>query len=210
LKLKSEKSGYVLQEYAQLATQYDKRWAFYIEATARETIKRLNLNPAEKLLDVGCGTGALLEAIHLKFPEVEVAGVDPSAEMLDVARRKLAGNITLEQGWAEALPFPDESFDVIVSCSAFHFCREPARALEEFRRVLKPGGRIVVTDWCDDYLTCRIHDFFLRLFNRAHFKTYGSKGCVSLLEKANFGNVNLERYKINWLWGMMTAQATIT
>ncbi len=74
-------------------------------------------------------------------------------------------------------------------------------------RVLRPNGRLVVTDWCDDYVACRICDLWLRLFNRAHFRTYGEKQCRQLLEQAGFTAVRVDRYKINWLWGLMTAAA---
>ena len=75
-------------------------------------------------------------------------------------------------------------------------------------RVLKPSGRIVITDWCDDYLACRVCDVFLRALSRAHFRTYGSKECHGLLVEAGFAGVNVERYRINWVWGLMTATAT--
>ncbi len=194
----------ILREYTQLASQYDKRWAFYVEATVRETIKRLRLYPVDRLLDVGCGTGALLKALSLEFPKWETAGVDPSAEMLNVARQKLADRVLLRRGWAEDLPFQNKNFDIVVSCSAFHFCENPEKALREFRRVLKPNGRIIITDWCHDYFTCRIHDLFLHIFNRAHIKTHGSQECELMFKKAGFNNIKTERYKLNWLWGMMT------
>jgi len=204
MKLKRKES--VVQEYARLALHYDRRWAFYVAATVHQTMKRLDLKPKERVLDVGCGTGELLKAVSQEFPKIEMAGVDPSAQMLHVARQKLTDRVKLKKGWAETLPFQNKSFDVLVSCSAFHFCREPIQALKEFRRVLKPKGRMVITDWCHDYFTCRVHDVFLRLFNHAHFKTYGSRELEALLRDSGFKSIKLERYKINWLWGMMTVQ----
>jgi len=197
----------VQQEYARLAPAYDVRWSSFVEATVRETMQRLHVEPGQKLLDIGCGTGALLEAVSLAFPEVEAVGIDPSVEMLNVARRRLTDHIQLEAGWAESLPFHDDSFDVVVSCNAFHYWREPATALDEIARVLKPKGRLAITDWCDDYLACRICDLYLRAFNRAHFRTYGARECEALIAKAGFRHIGVERYKINWLWGMMTVTA---
>ena len=72
----------------------------------------------------------------------------------------------------------------------------------------KPGGQVIVSDWCDDYLACRLCDRFLRLFNRAHFKTYGSAKCVELMKAAGFESIDVERFKISWLWGIMTASGT--
>ena len=127
--------------------------------------------------------------------------------MLKVARKRLDEAVLLEQSQAESLPFSDASFDVVVSTNAFHYFRNPLGALEEMARVLRPNGRLVVTDWCDDYVACRICDLWLRLFNRAHFRTYGKKQCSQLVEQAGFTAVRVDRYKINWLWGLMTAVA---
>ena len=154
------------------------------------------------------GTGALLYHLSLSYPQARLFGIDAVPEMLAVARRRLPPNVQLREGWAELLPFEDNQFDVVVSCSTFHYIRQPLLALREIDRVLRPGGQFTVTDWCDDYLACRICDLYLRLFNRAHFKTYGERECVRLLKETGFTEVTFERYKINWLWGLMTARAT--
>ena len=79
----------VLAEYARLAAQYDCKWSFYIDATTRETLKRICPHPGDALLDVGCGTGTLLQALSSAFPSAKLTGIDPSSAMLDVARAKL-------------------------------------------------------------------------------------------------------------------------
>lgn len=198
----------VLREYSDLAESYDRRWAFYVDATVRETLRRMTLEPADRLLDVGCGTGTLLQAISHSLPHARLAGVDPSREMLNVARRRLGHSARLTRGWAEQLPFPDGAFDVVVSLSLFHMLQDIHLALREMARVLRPGGRLVITDWCDDYLACRICDLFLRFSNRAHVRVYGQQEFNELLEAAGFSGVESERYKISWLWGLMTASAT--
>ena len=106
------------------------------------------------------------------------------------------------------MPFRSNSFDIVISCNAFHFFRDPEECLFEFVRVLKPKGRLVITDWCDDYIACRMCDLFLRLTNHAHFKMYGRGELERLIRSAGFHDVHIDRYKINWLWGLMTAQAT--
>ncbi|MFQ5666799.1 MAG: class I SAM-dependent methyltransferase [Candidatus Binatia bacterium] len=108
----------VLKEYSKLAPHYDRRWSFYIEATLRETLRRLELQPGESLLDVGCGTGVLLEVLSASVPDAKLSGADPSREMLDVARKRLGAAVVLKQSHAESLPFPDQVFDVVVSTNA--------------------------------------------------------------------------------------------
>lgn len=196
------------REYSTMASQYDNRWKFYVEASIRETLRRLRVAPWDRVLDVGCGTGALLEALSLAAPRAKLAGVDLSGEMLEVGRRRLRTAIDLRQACAEVLPFGDAEFDLVVSTNVFHFIRHPVAALREMGRVLRPSGSVLITDWCDDYLACRVCDMFLRVFSRGHFRTYGSKECRELLVESGFGRPKVERYRINWLWGLMTATAS--
>ena len=198
----------MVEEYARLAPEYDAKWSFYVEATTRETLARLSLRSTDRLLDVGCGTGALLHRLSRSHPAGLLSGVDPVPEMLAVARRRLPAEVELREGWAERLPFANERFDVVLSCNMFHYVRQPAAALREMSRVLSPGGRLVITDWCDDYLACRVCDWYLRRFNPVHFKVYRKRECLNLLLETGHQEVDVERYKISWLWGLMTARAT--
>lgn len=197
----------VLREYQRLAPRYDRRWAFYVAATARETLRRLPPGPLGRLLDVGCGTGAFLAALAEARSPAGLAGVDLAPAMLAVARARLPAEVGLEVASADALPFPDARFDTVASLSAFHFFRRPEAALGEMRRVLRPGGTLVLTDWCDDYLACRLLDRLLRLASPGHFRVYGSTECGALLEGAGFEEVRIERYRVGLLWGLMTAVA---
>ncbi|MCH8846561.1 MAG: methyltransferase domain-containing protein [Proteobacteria bacterium] len=197
----------VIDEYTRIAPDYDKKWSFYIDATTRETVARLNLRPTDRVLDVGCGTGSLLYYLVSSYPKAQLSGIDLVPEMLAIARRRLPPSIELREGSVEHLPFEDEQFDIVVSCSMFHYIHNPITALRQIHRVLRSGGQLVITDWCDDYIACRICDLYLRLFNRAHFKTYGKKECLRLLEEADYTEVKVESFKINWLWGLMIARA---
>lgn len=196
-----------VREYERLAPVYDSRWRHYVEASVGRTLARIELRPGERVLDVGSGTGALLAALAEREPAAVLSGVDASSAMLARAATKLGGRASLLEARADELPFEEGSFDLVVSTSVLHHLRRPLEALREWRRVLRTNGRLVVTDWCDDYLACRICDRALRLFSSAHFRTYGLEALRSLLGGAGFEELALERYRISWLWGMMTATA---
>jgi len=200
----------VVAEYARAAERYDEKWAFYVEATTRETLRRIPMTAKARLLDVGCGTGELLRRMRAKYPDAALAGLDPVPQMLAVARDKLGGKEDLRIGYADSLPWPAGGFDVVVSCNMFHYITHPVEALREMARVIRPGGALVLTDWCDDYIACRLCNLYLRLTNRAFYKTYREAECLDLLGQAGFGTVRFERYKISWLWGLMTAVVTIS
>lgn len=97
------------------------------------------------LLDVGCGTGRLLEAAGLRWPAASLAGADPADNMIRVARRKLP-HAQLTVAAAEDLPYADASFDVVLSTTSLGHWHNQHTGLAEIRRVLRPDGRLVIAD----------------------------------------------------------------
>lgn len=117
------------------------RW---IEARRlRATVSVLDCRPGHKILDVGCGAGNLLE----KMKGFDVTGVDISQTLLEQARVRTRGQegARVLFGNAEALPFPDSAFDRAVCSEILEHVLNPEAVLTELRRVVKPGGRIVLT-----------------------------------------------------------------
>ena len=97
-----------------------------------------------RLLDAGCGAGmALRFAADLG---AHVAGMDASDALLQVARDRLPG-VRLEHGDLEELPFDDDAFDVVTGFNSFQYATDPVTALQEARRVTRPGGRVFVMTW---------------------------------------------------------------
>jgi ubiquinone/menaquinone biosynthesis C-methylase UbiE len=97
------------------------------------------------LLDVGCGTGRLLRAAKLRWPDARLVGIDASPRMVEIARR-LTPDASLQVGTAEALPLPDASIDVALSTISFHQWQDQLAGLREVVRVLRPGGYCFLAD----------------------------------------------------------------
>ena len=101
-----------------------------------------------KVADIGTGTGYLLP--HLAASFAEVVAIDPVEEMLAVARDRVAGagldNVTFQIGKAANVPLEDGSLDLVIASLVLHHESDPARALEEFNRILRPGGQVLIVE----------------------------------------------------------------
>lgn len=197
----------VARDFNASARAYDLRWARYNLASHVRTLEELSLAGRERILDVGCGTGELERHVLCRWPEARVVGLDLCDKMVDRARDKFASRAPVRflVGNGQQLPFADGTFDVVISCSAFHFIPDRAAALREMHRVLAPGGVLVITDWCADYLFCRLLDRWLVATRRAaHAGSMRLGELTALLEAQGLAPRRSRCYRLGWFWGLMT------
>jgi len=133
--------------FAQVARRWDEmRSGFFTEEMRDDAIGRARLQPNAVVADIGTGTGFVIQALA---PLVrKVYGFDESPEMLAVARRNLANfrNVELIEAPGQKLPLPDGSLDAVFANMYLHHVPDPAAAIAEMVRVLRPGGVLVLTD----------------------------------------------------------------
>lgn len=166
------------------------RWRDPIQ---QASLDALNLGADDRLLDVGCGTGAASRSAASLA--ASVVGIDLSPEMIRQARdlAEGIGNVHFEIADSEHLPFGDGTFTAVLCSNSFHHYPDPRRAVREMARVLAPGGRIVVGDACGDLAAARIADAFLRRFEPGHVRLYRSGELGSFLRDAGLSRVELRR-----------------
>ncbi|MGB8412543.1 MAG: methyltransferase domain-containing protein [Candidatus Binatus sp.] len=132
--------------YSDLARFYDFFFGRVFVDREHEVIESLNLRPGNRVLEVGVGTGIALDAYP---PYAHIVAIDPSADMLERAKKRVAengwGHIELRQGDALNLDFPDNSFDYVTSFHVLTVVPDPYRMMSEMVRVCKPGGGIAIT-----------------------------------------------------------------
>jgi SAM-dependent methyltransferase len=130
-----------------MAGDYD-RFSRYLRSGAREFYRRLDVAPGYRLLDVGCGSGQL--ALMAAQDGLDVTGVDIAGNLVEGARARAQTEglrARFEEADAEALPFEDASFDVVVSLIGAMFAPRPDLVAKELLRVCKPGGTIAMANW---------------------------------------------------------------
>lgn len=127
-------------------------WLLGADAARQALLDDAGIASARRVLDIGCGTGTLAVSIARTHPRVEVVGLDPDSRALARAARKAGRavvSVRFDQGFSGALPYPDATFDRVLSSFMFHHlpADEKARTLVEVRRVLAPGGSFHMLDF---------------------------------------------------------------
>lgn len=139
-----------VKEFTEAAKIYDSGHSGVYEMCKDDypfLLEELEKEPFDTVLDCGCGTGPAIELLHEKYPEKHFTGLDLTPEMIHVAQEKKLSNTTFVVGDCENIPFPENSFDAIISSNSFHHYPNPQDFFNSAYRVLEKGGRLILRDY---------------------------------------------------------------
>jgi ubiquinone/menaquinone biosynthesis C-methylase UbiE len=166
----------------------------------RQLVDQACIQPHQRVLEIGCGTGNLVNLIKRLHPGAEVVGIDPDPKALARAQRKAgreALSVQLDRGFAEELPYPDAFFDRVLSALMFHHLgsEEKEKTLDEARRVLKPGGSLHLLDFGG--ATARSDGFLARLHQRSERlrNNFGDR-IPTLMREAGFADLTEVAHRV--------------
>jgi SAM-dependent methyltransferase len=132
--------------FAVAAEAYDRFMGRYSSPLAPAFAEFAGVTPGQKVLDVGCGPGALTSELVARVGSASISAVDPSESFVSAVSKRLPG-VHVQQAEAESLPFEDDSFDATLAQLVVHFMRDPVAGLQEMRRVSRSGGIIAASVW---------------------------------------------------------------
>ncbi len=191
-----------LQEFDKAAAKFDDNDPSVYNLCRRDyhdVLAEAAREPFADLLDAGCGTGAMLDMLKKDCPDKNYTGIDLSEKMIETAKKKHLEGVRFVAGDCEALPFPDDSFDVVTCSMSFHHYPNPETFFMSLRRIMRPGGRLILRDMASG------SGFVMWFINHVEIPIANSvfkKGDVHCYTKADIqklcaaSHLKLERYEV--------------
>jgi ubiquinone/menaquinone biosynthesis C-methylase UbiE len=188
------------------AARYDHSWVqIWFRENHRLMAQSVDPGTDARILDLGCGSGQLAARLAQRVPHGSVLGVDPAEEMIRVGRRQhRRKNLSFEVGSSDAIPSGAGTFDVVVSTISFHHWSRPVESLREIARVLRPGGRLLILDFCRDSLFMAALDQVQSWLQPSHSGIASANEMRRYFSRARFHHIEITKPR----WLLMLAEGT--
>lgn len=191
-----------IEQFNTWSKDYDQKrfWPFYFSNAA--VLQTVNPQESSSILDVGCGTGILLQQMAQLNKGLNLCGLDISPKMVEVTRAKLGTLAKVQQGSANNFPYADNMFDYVTCATSFHHYPNPDNSLREMFRVLKSGGKLVVLDPFTNgrprKVICAILD---TVFDEKGTKLFAKEQMYDMFNQVGFKHIVQKTY---WYYKLMT------
>jgi ubiquinone/menaquinone biosynthesis C-methylase UbiE len=184
-----------VEQFNTWSKDFDQKRFLPFYFSNRTVLKTLNPQYGSSILDVGCGTGILLQQLRQLGEGLNLHGMDIAPEMVKVARAKFGKSVELRQGSANSLPYDDNTFDYVTCATSFHHYPNPDNSLREMFRVLKLGGKLVLLDpFTNGFLRKVICEILGTLFNEKGINLFTKGQMYQMFQKAEFKQIEQKTY----------------
>jgi ubiquinone/menaquinone biosynthesis C-methylase UbiE len=188
----------IIDQFTRQAVPFSKLYGHTNQESLDLLMKMASVSDSDTVLDVACGPGIV--ACAFAAVSSHVTGIDLTPAMLDraqiLAKQKNLTNLSWHQGDIEALPFPNDSFSIVLSRYAFHHFLQPDVVLSEMVRVCRPGGRILIADVAMPLEKVDAYNYIEKLRDPSHTRALTLEEFSKLVAGANLQNINLVFYKV--------------
>lgn len=205
LSVTAVENDFVEGVYEKLASVYDLTFGPALHPGRVQALKRMQMHPGDRILEVGVGTG-INAVLYPRF--TDVTGIDFSAGMLEKARERVARkgvtNVRLLQMDAQDLKFHDNSFDIVYAPYLISVVPDPIKVAEEMRRVCRPGGRIIFLNHflSPNNLLSKAERMISPLTVHIGFKS--DLDLPAFLAQADLQPISIEKVNIPRIWSLVT------
>ena len=194
----------VQKNYNHYAKSYEQHWQHFLSPTRQWVLNHFP-DGQGNLLNLGCGTGRFLSDIKMRYPDLNITGIDGSEDMLAIARDNVPDG-QFNQGDLEELSLEGQKFDVILCLNVLHHLKDQKVLLRKIRHALKPNGVAFIGDYAIETPMLKLAEIYWRLFHRAHHKALSIKEFKALLEGFK---IEEEAYlKADWFWRLQVYKVT--
>ena len=191
-----------VKEFTKAAEIYDSGHAGIYEMCKDDyppILEELKAVDFEELLDVGCGTGPMIELLTREYPDKHYTGLDLTPKMIETAQAKNLAGATFLVGDSENLPFEEGSFDAVICANSFHHYPNPQKFFDGAAKVLKPGGVLILRDYTAAgwivWLMNHLEMPLANLIGHGDVRCYTRERVRQFAEAAGLSVVKLEQQK---------------
>jgi len=197
------------------ARTYNRQWRIFSERTlaavlpvVEQAVLFQQRDHHLRILDIGCGTGLLLEQLAERFPDAELSGVDASSSMLEQAQRVLGtiphihlAQAQLALGESVSLPFAPASFDIITCTNTLHYFSDPVAMLRRWRELLDARGHLVIEDYTlrNSPVPWNAFEGAIKLYDPQHVRLHQCSDAQSFSQQAGFHVLHTHTFPIDFL-----------
>lgn len=188
---KERSKNYFDKKSANFFDTFDGKFCSFMYEGVMQKIKT---QPFKSLLDVGCGTGAMLSMVTSENDDIQACGIDLSEKMIEKSAELLGQRVQLIVGDSDNLPWNENYFDLVVCNASFHHFPEPLKVLKEIKRVLKPNGRVIIAEpWWSGPKRFLINSFLNSPFNYlGDVRIYSEPESRKILKTSGFSSISWE------------------
>lgn len=189
------------KQFDSWSNNYDKNFHFPFYFSNKAIVELIDPQNGASMLDLGCGTGILLQQLHLLNRGLKLYGLDISPEMVKIASSKVPG-ANIQNGSASKLPYKANLFDYVTCANSFHHYPDSQLTIKEIFRVLKHGGKFVLLDpFVDGLFRKFINRTINILFNEGDTKIYSGEAIKLMFQDAGFKSI---RQTTQWYYKLIT------